>query len=154
MATSCRSLGDHRRPVWEVTGALPARAPARLATCDALPAEATPDVIARVDQMSAGTVDRRVGRSVGGARPKPGTPAQAADLFPHARGMGAADPGSWRWILWRIAGASGAGDVLLTLGAVDVATGWISLEGVVNRGGLAGLGSSPRELREDSTIHW
>ena len=136
---------------WEVTDGLCGKrlAPflpellARLQACDALPADATPAVIARVGQMSAATVDRRLqpyrerwpgrGRSL----TKPGTllkhqvPIRTFAEWDDAR------PGFLEMDLVAHCGTSGAGEFLVTLSAVDVATGWMGLEGVLNKGELA-----------------
>ena len=136
---------------WEVTDGLCGKrlAPflpellARLDACEALPTTATPAVVARVAQMSAATVDRRLrpyrerwpgrGRSL----TKPGTllkhqvPIRTFAEWDDAR------PGFLEMDLVAHCGTSGAGEFLFTLSAVDVATGWMGLEGVLNKGELA-----------------
>jgi hypothetical protein len=136
---------------WEITDGLCGKrlAPflgellARLRACDALPTEATPAVVARVAQMSASTVDRLLrpyrdrwpgrGRSL----TKPGTLLKRSVPVRTFADWDEACPGFLEIDLVAHCGAHGAGEFLFTLSAVDVATGWIGLEAVLNKGELA-----------------
>jgi len=116
---------------------------AQLAACDALPPEATPAVVARVGKMSPATVDRLVAA----ARPawprrglgttKPGTllkqqiPIRTFAQWDEGR------PGFLELDLVAHCGPVGAGEFAFTLSGVDVATGWMGLRAVRNKGELA-----------------
>ncbi len=136
---------------WEITDGLCGKRLApflgelldRLTACEALPAEATPAVVALVAQMSPATVDRLLQpyreRWPGHGRglTKPGTllkhqiPIRTFAAWDDAR------PGFLEIDLVAHCGATGAGEFLFTLSAVDVATGWMGLEAVTNKGELA-----------------
>jgi hypothetical protein len=136
---------------WEVTDGLCGKRLApflpelleRLGACDALPTEATPDVVSRVAGMSSATVDRCLkpyrerwpGRGRGLTKPgtllKSQVPVRTFAEWDDAR------PGFLEIDLVAHCGATGAGEFLFTLSAVDVATGWMGLEGVLNKGELA-----------------
>lgn len=115
----------------------------RLTVCDALPTEATPAVCARVAQMSASTVDRLLrpyrerwpgrGRSL----TKPGTLLKRQVPIRTFADWDEACPGFLEIDLVAHCGANGSGEFLFTLSAVDVATGWMGLEAVLNKGELA-----------------
>jgi len=136
---------------WEVTDGLCGKRLApflpelleRLGTCDALPVEATPEVIRRVAGMSSATVDRCLkpyrerwpGRGRG--LTKPGTLLKSQVPIRTFADWDDGRPGFLEIDLVAHCGTSGAGEFLFTLSAVDVATGWMGLEGVLNKGELA-----------------
>jgi len=136
---------------WEVTDGLCGKRLApflpelleRLRACDALPAEATPAVIARVAGMSAATVDRCLQpyrtRWPGKGRglTKPGTLLKGQVPVRTFADWDDDRPGFLEIDLVAHCGASGAGEFLFTLSAVDVATGWMGLQAVLNKGELA-----------------
>jgi hypothetical protein len=115
----------------------------KLAACDRLPAEVTPDSVARVGGMSAATIDRALGRDRDGwpkrhrGTTKPGTllkhqiPIRTFAEWDDRR------PGFLEVDLVAHCGASGAGEFLFTLSTVDVATGWSACVGVQNKGEYA-----------------
>jgi hypothetical protein len=136
---------------WEVTDGLCGKRLApflaelleRLAAGDALPTEATPEVIARVAGMSAATVDRCLepyrARFPGKGRglTKPGTLLKSQIPIRTFADWDDGRPGFLEIDLVAHCGASGAGEFLFTLSAVDVLTGWMGLEPVLNKGELA-----------------
>ena len=136
---------------WEVTDGLCGKRLApflpelleRLATCDALPTEATTGVIDRVAGMSSATVDRCLKpyreRWPGQGRglTKPGTLLKGQVPIRTFADWDDACPGFLEIDLVAHCGTSGAGEFLFTLSAVDIATGWMGLEGVLNTGELA-----------------
>jgi hypothetical protein len=136
---------------WEVTDGLCGKRLApflaelleRLAACEALPSEATPEVIARVAGMSAATVDRCLrpyrARVPGKGRSltKPGTLLKSQIPIRTFADWDDGRPGFLEIDLVAHCGASGAGEFLFTLSAVDVLTGWMGLEPVLNKGELA-----------------
>lgn len=116
---------------------------AKLAACDALPEETPPAVVAQVERMSAATVDRLLapfrltwtGRGRGTTKPgsllKQQIPIRTFAEWDDAR------PGFLEMDLVAHCGPSGAGEFLFTVSTVDVATGWVGLRGVRNKGELA-----------------
>lgn len=116
---------------------------AKLAACGALPEEATPGVRERVGRMSAATADRllREGRAAwprrGLGTTKPGTLLKQQGPIRTFAEWDEASPGFLEMDLVAHCGSVGAGEVLFTLSAVDVATGWMGLQGVANKGELA-----------------
>ena len=115
----------------------------RLVACDCLPTEATPEVVARVGQMSAATVDRLLGPDRAGwpkrglGTTKPGTLLKGQVPIKTFAEWDEAVPGFLELDLVAHCGASGAGEFAFTLSAVDVATGWMSVQAVRNKGELA-----------------
>jgi Integrase core domain len=113
---------------------------AQLQRCDALPAEATPALIARVSQMSAATLDRLLaperGRAAGAGRgtTKPGTLLKGQVPIKTFADRDGTRPGCLQLDLVAHCGPTGAGEFLFTLSAVDVATGWSVCVGVRNKG--------------------
>jgi hypothetical protein len=116
---------------------------AKLAACEALPAEATPEVLARVARMSPATVDRLLGphrerwprRGLGAT--KPGTLLKGQVPIKTFADWDGAVPGFLEIDLVAHCGSSGAGEFLLSLSTVDVATGWSACAGVRNKGEYA-----------------
>jgi hypothetical protein len=127
---------------------------AKLEAGDALPPEATPAVVARVSQMSAASIDRALqgvrarwpGRGRGTT--KPGTLLKGQVPIKTFADWDGTRPGFLEIDLVAHCGASGAGEFLLTLSTVDVATGWSVCVGVRNKGQLA-IGSALEQLRAD-----
>jgi hypothetical protein len=116
---------------------------ARLAACGALPAEATPEAVARVAALSPRTADRLLAphRQAwprrGLATTKPGTLLrQQVPIRTFAQWDDAA-AGFLEVDLVAHCGTSGAGEFLFTVCGVDVATGWVALQAVRNKGELA-----------------
>ena len=115
----------------------------RLAACEALPPEATPAVVERVGRMSAATIDRLLrserARGLGRGRSltKPGTLLKGQVPIKTFADWDGTRPGFLEIDLVAHCGASGAGEFLLTLSTVDVATGWSCCIGVRNKGQLA-----------------
>jgi hypothetical protein len=115
----------------------------RLAGCDALPPEATAAVVERVGQMSAATIDRLLRRErtqggrAGRSLTKPGTLLKGQVPIKTFADWDGTRPGFLEIDLVAHCGASGAGEFLLTLSTVDVATGWSCCLGVRNKGQLA-----------------
>jgi len=115
----------------------------KLATCGALPEEATAAVQARVGQMSASTVDRLLRPARAGwpkrglGTTKPGTLLKGQVPIRTYAEWDEAVPGFLELDLVAHCGASGAGEFAFTLSAVDVATGWMSVQAVRNKGELA-----------------
>ena len=126
----------------------------RLAACGALPAEAAPEAVARVARMSPATVDRLLGphrepwprRGLGAT--KPGTLLKGQVPIKTFADWDGAAPGFLEIDLVAHCGASGAGEFLLTLSTVDVATGWSACAGVQNKGEYA-VFEALRRLREE-----
>lgn len=116
---------------------------AQLAAWDALPPEAEPAVVARVSGMSAATVDRLLAASRpawprrGLGTTKPGTLLKQQIPIRTFAEWDDARPGFLELDLVAHCGASGAGEFTFTLSAVDVATGWMALQAVRNKGELA-----------------
>jgi hypothetical protein len=115
----------------------------RLVAWGSLPDEVTPAVVARVGQMSASTVDRLL-RSARAGWPqrglgttKPGTLLKGQVPIRTYAEWNEAVPGFLELDLVAHCGASGAGEFAFTLSAVDVATGWMSVQAVRNKGELA-----------------
>lgn len=112
----------------------------RLAACDALPPQATPELRAQVARMSAATVDRllaplrggRLGRGRGTT--KPGTLLKGQVPIKTFADWDAAVPGFLEIDLVAHCGPTGAGEFVLTLSTVDVATGWSTCVAVRNKG--------------------
>lgn len=115
----------------------------RLAACAALPPEATAAVVERVGQMSAATIDRLLrserahGGRAGRSLTKPGTLLKGQVPIKTFADWDGTRPGFLEIDLVAHCGASGAGEFLLTLSTVDVATGWSCCLGVRNKGQLA-----------------
>jgi integrase-like protein len=115
----------------------------QLARCDALPLEATPEVVGRVKRMSASSLDRalrphRAGwprRGLGTT--KPGTLLKGQVPIKTFADWDGTVPGFLEIDLVAHCGSSGAGEFLLTLSTVDVATGWSACVGVANKGEYA-----------------
>jgi hypothetical protein len=126
---------------------------ARLAACDALPPEATAVVVERVGQMSAATIDRLLrseragGGRAGRSLTKPGTLLKGQVPIKTFADWDGTRPGFLEIDLVAHCGASGAGEFLLTLSTVDVATGWSCCIGVRNKGQLA-ICTAIAQLRE------
>jgi hypothetical protein len=116
---------------------------ARLAACEALPPEATAAVVERVGQMSAATIDRLLrgerarGGRAGRSLTKPGTLLKGQVPIKTFADWDGTRPGFLEIDLVAHCGASGAGEFLLTLSTVDVATGWSCCIGVQHKGQLA-----------------
>jgi hypothetical protein len=147
---------------WEVTDGICSKrlAPflpellAKLAACDALPEDVTPEVLARVGGMSASTIDRALGPARaawpkrGWGTTKPGTllkhqiPVRTFADWDDER------PGFLEADLVGHSGASSAGEFLFTLSTVDVASGWSACVGVRNKGEYATF-EALRQLREE-----
>ncbi len=116
---------------------------AQLAVAGELPASATDAVVTTVQGMSASTIDRvlagdrahLVGK--GRALTKPGSLLKRQVPIKTFAEWDDAVPGFLEMDLVAHCGTSGAGEFLFTLAAVDVATGWIALQGVLNRGEAA-----------------
>jgi hypothetical protein len=129
----------------------------RLAACDALPPQATPELRARVAGMSPATVDRllaplrggRVGRGRGTT--KPGTLLKGQVPIKTFADWDDAVPGFLEIDLVAHCGPSGAGEFLLTLSAVDVATGWSACVAVRNKGQDA-ICRAVEQLRQDLPV--
>jgi hypothetical protein len=125
-----------------------------LAASAALPTQATPELVARVAGMSASTVDRLLAA----ARPawprrglgttKPGTLLKQQVPIRTFASWDEARPGFLEMDLVAHCGTSGAGEFLFTLSAVDVTTGWMSLQAVRNKGELA-VFAALEQLRAD-----
>jgi hypothetical protein len=115
----------------------------RLEACGALPDEAGPEARERVARMSPATVDRalRGARAGWPARglgtTKPGTLLKQQVPIRTFAEWDEAVPGFLELDLVAHCGPVGAGEFLFTLSAVDVATGWMGLQGVRNKGELA-----------------
>ena len=115
----------------------------RLAARGALPDEAGAETRERVARMSAATVDRalRGARAAWPARglgtTKPGTLLRQQVPIRTFAEWDEAAPGFLELDLVAHCGSVGAGEFLFTLSAVDVATGWMGLQGVRNKGELA-----------------
>jgi hypothetical protein len=113
---------------------------AHLQRCDALPAEATPALIALVGRMSPATLDRLLGpergRVAGAGRgaTKPGTLLKGQVPIKTFADWDGTRPGFLELDLVAHCGPTGAGEFLFTLSAVDVATGWSVCVGVLNKG--------------------
>jgi hypothetical protein len=132
---------------WEVTDGLCGKRLApflgelldRLTALDALPRTATPEVVARVAQMSSATVDRLLRPSRdrwpgrGRSLTKPGTLLRQQVPIRTFAQWDEAQPGFLEMDLVAHCGSNGSGEFLFTLSAVDVATGWMALEGVQNK---------------------
>jgi hypothetical protein len=126
----------------------------RLQSCGALPEETTAEVLARVAQMSPATVDRLL-QSVKGGWPqrglgttKPGTLLKGQVPIRTYAEWDDRRPGFLEMDLVAHCGASGAGEFLFTLSAVDVASGWMSLQAVRNKGEVA-VFAALQQLRAD-----
>jgi hypothetical protein len=126
----------------------------QLAACGALPPEATPEAVGRVGRMSAASIDRalRPHRAAwprrGLGTTKPGTLLKGqVPIKTYADWDGTA-PGFLEVDLVAHCGPSGAGEFLLTLSTVDVATGWSACVGVLNKGEYA-VFEALRRLREE-----
>ena len=142
---------DLLRACWELTDGICGKRLApflpelleRLVAWGCLPDEATPEVVARVGQMSAATVDRwlrpdRAGwprRGLGTT--KPGTLLKGQVPIRTFAEWNEAVPGCLELDLVAHCGASGAGEFAFTLSAVDVAIGWMSVQAVRNKSELA-----------------
>jgi hypothetical protein len=115
----------------------------QLAACEALPAEATPALVARVRRMSPASIDRalRQHRAAwprrGRGTTKPGTLLKGQVPIKTYADWDGAVPGFLEIDLVAHCGATGAGEFLLTLSTVDVATGWSACAGVLNKGEYA-----------------
>lgn len=126
----------------------------RLAGCGALPAELSPEVVARVARMSPATVDRLLRPARAGwprrglGTTKPGTLLKQQVPIRTFANWDEAQPGFLEMDLVAHCGSSGAGEFLFTLSAVDVATGWMSLQAVRNKGELA-VFAALEQLRAD-----
>lgn len=139
------------RACWEVTDGICSKrlAPflpellAKLAACGALPPEATAEVIARVGQMSPATIDRALAGARAGwpkrgrGTTKPGTLLKGQVPIKTFADWDGTVPGFLEIDLVAHCGPSGAGEFLLTLSTVDVATGWSACVGVRNKGEYA-----------------
>jgi hypothetical protein len=116
---------------------------ATLAACGALPADVGPEVVARVARMSPASIDRalRGGREAwprrGRGTTKPGTLLKGQVPIKTFADWDGAVPGFLEIDLVAHCGASGAGEFLLSLSTVDVATGWSACAGVQNKGEYA-----------------
>jgi hypothetical protein len=115
----------------------------RLAGCGALPEEVTAAVVERVAQMSPATIDRLLRSAKAGwpqrgrGTTKPGTLLKQQVPIRTYADWDDARPGFLEADLVAHCGASGAGEFLFTVSAVDVATGWMALQGVRNKSELA-----------------
>jgi hypothetical protein len=115
----------------------------QLGRCEALPGAATPAVVARVAELSARTIDRLLGpqRAAwprrGLATTKPGTLLRQQVPIKTFADWDGATPGFLEVDLVAHCGPSGAGEFLFTVCRVDVATGWVALQAVRNKGELA-----------------
>lgn len=126
---------------------------AKLAVAGELPPAASDEVVAPVRGMSAATIDRLlapdrhelIGR--GRALTKPGTLLKRQIPVKTFADWDDAQPGFLEMDLVAHCGSSGAGEFLFTLAAVDVATGWVGLQGVLNRSEAA-VFSAIRSMRE------
>jgi hypothetical protein len=139
------------RACWELTDGICSKRLApflgelveRLAACDALPDEASPAVRARVARLSPATIDRRLRPERarwprrGRGTTKPGTLLKGQVPLKTFADWNGTVPGFLEVDLVAHCGASGAGEFLLTLSTVDVATGWASCIGVQNKGEYA-----------------
>jgi hypothetical protein len=116
---------------------------AKVAACGALPAEAGPELVARVARMSPATADRLLGphRAAWPARglgtTKPGTLLKRQVPIRTFAEWDEARPGFLELDLVAHCGPVGAGEFAFTLSAVDVCTGWVALRAVANKGELA-----------------
>lgn len=126
----------------------------RLVACDALPPELSPEVVARVARMSPATVDRLLRPTRAGwprrglGTTKPGTLLKAQVPIRTFADWDEARPGFLEMDLVAHCGSSGAGELLFTLSAVDVTTGWMALQGVRNKGEVA-VFAALEQLRAD-----
>lgn len=130
---------------------------AHLDRCGALPAAATPELVARVGGMSAASIDRvlqpyRATRPQRGrSTTKPGTLLKSQVPIKTFADWDEACPGFLEVDLVAHCGPSGAGEFLLTLSTVDVATGWSACQGVRNKGQQAVFGAL-RQLRTELPV--
>lgn len=116
---------------------------AHLTRWQALPPEATPTMAERVGRMSPASIDRalRPHRAAwprrGRGTTKPGTLLKGQVPIKTYADWDGTVPGFLEIDLVAHCGTSGAGEFLLTLSTVDVATGWASCVGVRNKGEYA-----------------
>jgi len=109
----------------------------------ALPEVATPAVVERTARLSPRSIDRLLGpqRAAwprrGLATTKPGTLLRQQVPIKTFADWDAARPGFLEIDLVAHCGTSGAGEFLFTVCGVDVATGWVALQAVRNKGELA-----------------
>jgi hypothetical protein len=126
----------------------------RLQHWGALPEQMNAEVLARVAQMSPATVDRLLQASKVGwpqrglGTTKPGTLLKGQVPIRTYAAWDDRRPGFLEMDLVAHCGASGAGEFLFTLSAVDVATGWMSLQAVRNKGEVA-VFAALQQLRAD-----
>jgi hypothetical protein len=129
----------------------------RLAACNALPPQATPELRAQVARMSPATIDRllaplRSGRGPHGrGTTKPGTLLKGQVPIKTFADWDDAVPGFLEIDLVAHCGPTGAGEFLLTLSAVDVATGWSACVAVRNKGQDA-ICRAVERLRQDLPV--
>jgi hypothetical protein len=111
----------------------------RLSAHGALPAEATPAVVARVARLSARSIDRLLAPQRAGwpqrglATTKPGTLLRQQVPIKSFADWDDTVPGFLEVDLVAHCGSSGAGEFVFTVCGVDVASGWIGLVAVRNK---------------------